>query len=138
MKKIIIILFTFSMFFLFSCPGEDDIAYADVTIHNNSDYTVTDLLYYQEDYTKPATIASGAKLVDQILWAPNGPFPYQISYKIGEVIFNSDHMEGKLWTEKGKHFYSPFVIMDGAKVTVYIENDGWRQEMVGGKYVVVK
>jgi len=122
MKKIfVILLLCLSTLLSFSCEGEDEVSYATVTVYNKSDFDVTKLLAYAE---RELSVPMGEELTFEIQWAPGAPFPFSVDYYANGEFFSVDNLEGALYTAKGEHYYSPFLIQDGAKAFVYIKNEG--------------
>ena len=133
-RTAIIIVLVFLLVML-SCAGEDDIAYATLTVHNDSDYEVTliRVLKPNDSYT----IMQGTDRTFDLKWAPGGAMRYSIQYYIGDDHFDVEHMEGALYYEQGEFYYSPYSIKDGAKAFVNIYNDGYKLEMIGGEYSIL-
>ena len=115
-----------------SCDDGMEPDHATVTVINNSDYDVTELYCY---WTEPTVVKQGETRVFNIEWAPGGKFSYSVDYYLNGDLFNGNNMEGLLYHEE-KGYYNPFYIKDGAKVSVYIKNEGYRLEMIGGEYIV--
>jgi hypothetical protein len=117
-----------------ACTGEDDLAYATVTVYNQADFNVTELhVYIPDEYVE---LKQNEQQSFNIEWAPNAPWPFFITYRINDNYFDVDQMEGALYSQRGEHYYSPFNIKDGAKAYVYINNEGYRVEIAGGVYIV--
>jgi hypothetical protein len=135
MKKITaILLVCWCTLLSFSCEGEDKFAYASVTVYNQSDFDIAELHAYQEKEVPLLKQKEEQKF--DIQWSPGVPFGFSVNYRINGEYFDVEKMEGALYSEGGKTYYSPFQIKDGAKAFVYIKNEGYKLEIEGGDYWV--
>jgi hypothetical protein len=131
MKKIVTILLVSWCFLLsFSCDGEQDVDYATVTVYNQSDFDITELVMYGGELD---VLETGKEhKFDIKLYV--GSISLDVTYYMNGEYFDVDNMEGALYFEGGQHYYSPFRIKDGAKGFVYIKNEGYKVEIEGGEY----
>jgi len=138
MKKITaIVIVCWCTLLSFSCDGEDKFAYATVTVYNQSDFDVTELnIYFVGGELDVLEKEKEHKF--NVQWAPGASHKFSVCYNINGEYFDVDKMEGALYFEGGQHYYSPFLIKDGAKAFVYIKNEGYKVEIEGGGYSVTQ
>jgi hypothetical protein len=122
-----------------SC-GDGNIGYATVTVYNNSDYDVTDLMVIYELTTTGFPILGelkkGAKqLFDMEFMPSNGSGQVYAKYTLNERRFGRENEEGVLTDETGTYI-SHQRFKDGAKAHIYIKNDGYELKIEGGVYYV--
>jgi hypothetical protein len=136
MKKITaIVIVCWCTLLSFSCEGEDKIAYATVTVYNQSDFDVTELTLYFVG-GKLDVLEKEKEHKFNIQWAPGSLRRFSVCYNINGEYFYVDKMEGALYSEGGQLYYSPYLIKDGAKAFVYIKNEGYKVKIEGGDYSV--
>jgi hypothetical protein len=140
MKRFFALIPAFLCLFLAAtCAGEYDYDYATITIHNQSDFDVTELVLL--NFASPVnyiTLKQDEKLTVDVEWAPGGPTMLDVMYSINDNHFGTEQMEGSLYFEGGQHYYSPFNIINGAKGFVYIYNESYKVETIGGKYIITE
>jgi hypothetical protein len=132
MKKIsAILLFSWCILLLFSCPNDHDTSYATVTVYNQSDFDITEFVIFGGEID---VLETGKEHTFAVEWSPGGAVSLQATYYMNGEYFDVDNMEGALYFEGGQHYYSPFHMKDGAKGFVYIKNEGYKVEIEGGEY----
>ena len=134
MKQSIFLLIAVLGIVILSC-GEDDIGYATITVHNQSNYDVTDIIIAAVGVDSPGNYPTLSLLKEgethrfDAEWIGgargSGSFLYIIEYYIDGNKFGVEHQEDKIWDDSRSRYVSPQTISNGAVAEIFIKNESY-------------
>jgi hypothetical protein len=116
---------------------------ATVSVYNESDYTVTDILilrgynFETQEFTSLSRLEKGAKHIFNVEWQdfsnlnPASQRQEHIIYYINEGRFGVEHEEGVKLDYLGQ-YYSPKVLLDGSHAHIFIRNNDYEIQIENG------